>query len=82
MVTDAVCCRAFHDGRSSTDDITEEDILEALRKEAGMLDTAPSALEFKTAIKNVARMQSALSVEERMHEVKMGVADIINRNGK
>lgn len=62
-VMDAVCCRACR-GRSSTDDITEEDILEVLRGEAGMLDTVPSTLEFKSAIKDVTCMQPALSVVE------------------
>lgn len=45
--------------------ITEEDMLEMLRGEAGMLDTAPLALEFKTAIKDVACMEPAMSVAER-----------------
>lgn len=26
-------------------------------------------------------MQPALSVEERIHEVKLGVADVLNKNG-
>lgn len=38
-------------------------------------------LEFKTAIKDVARMKPVLSVVERTHEVKMGMADVVNRNG-
>ena len=46
-----------------------------------MVDTAPSAIEFKDAIKDVTRMQPALNVEERIHEDKMGVADVINKNG-
>lgn len=64
------------------DGITEGDILEALRGKAGMLDTALSALDSKNAIKELTRMQSALSVGERNHETKMGVvADLINKNG-
>ena len=42
MVGDAMCCRAFR-GRSSTDDITEEDVLEALRRGASMVQGALGA---------------------------------------
>lgn len=75
----AVCCHGFR-GRPSTDDTTEEDILKALRRKAGMLDTAPSVLEFKNAVKDVARMKPVLSVVERIYEAKMGVADLVNMN--
>ena len=63
------------------DEVTERDILEALRGAAGMLDAAPSALEFKNAIRDVARMKPVLSLGERIHEVRMGVADLVSKNG-
>lgn len=45
-----------------------------------MLDSAPSALEFKNASSDKPHMLSALRVEERIHEVKIGVADLFNEN--
>lgn len=60
-VLDAVCSRAFY-GRLSMDHITEAEILEALRGEAGLLDTVPSVPESDIAIKNVAPMKLALSL--------------------
>lgn len=44
-------------------------MLEALKGEAGMLDTAPSAIEFKMAIKDMTRMKPTMSVAERVHHV-------------
>lgn len=40
-----------------------------------MLDTVPSAIAFKTAIKDIAWMNLAMSVAERIHDVKMSVDD-------
>lgn len=48
------------------DEVTEEDIVELLRGETSMLDTAPSALGFKNTIKDVARMKLVPSVVERI----------------
>lgn len=73
---DEVCSRPFC-GRSSINRITEEDILEVLRVEAGTLDTAPLALGFKIAIKYIAHMKRLLSVVERFSEVTLGVADLM-----
>lgn len=61
--------------------VTEEDILEALREEADMLDTVPSAIDFEITIKHVVPMKPALSVVERIHEVQMAVAHLLNKNG-
>lgn len=55
---DAICSRSFC-GQSSLDHITEGDILEALRGEVGMLDTASSAIEFETVIENIDRPDEA-----------------------
>lgn len=63
------------------DGITEEDIPETLRGEACMPDTAPSTLEFKTVIKFAVSTKPALSVAERIHDVKMGVADQMHKSG-
>lgn len=63
------------------DEVTEGDVLETLRGEAGMLDTALSVLEFKNAIKVVVRMKPVLSAVERIHEVKMDVVDLAKKNG-
>lgn len=52
-----------------------------LRGEAGMLDMAPSALEFTTTIKEVVCRKSAMSAAERIHDVRMIVADSINKDG-
>lgn len=46
-----------------------------------MLDTLSSALEFKIVVKGVVRMKSALSVIERIREVRMGMADLIRQTG-
>lgn len=51
-VMDAVCRRVFRN-QTSMDEVTEGGVLEALREESGMLDTAPSAIGFKTAIKDL-----------------------------
>lgn len=61
------------------DRITEEILLEALRGEAGLLDAAPSAIEFKTAITDIAHMKLVVGVAEKIHDVKMSVADPINK---
>lgn len=62
LVMEAVCSRAFRGCCSSPDGIMEEDILEALKREAGMLDAVPSAIEFKTTIKDITRMKPAMTV--------------------
>lgn len=57
----------------------EDDTPETLEKEAGMPDTAPSAIKFKTFIKDVTRMKPAMIDAEMVRSIMMGVADIINK---
>lgn len=79
-VMDAVCSCAFR-GRSSLDHITEEDILEELIEEAGMLHSALSTIEFEMANKNIIRMKQAIAVAERTLDFNIGLADMIIKNG-
>lgn len=46
-----------------------------------MLDAAPSALEFKITIKDIALIKPALSIVERVYGIKMGFADQTYNNG-
>lgn len=49
--------------------------------EARMLGTAPSAIQFKTAITGIAIMKPGMGVAETIRDVKMSVADQTNKNG-
>lgn len=71
-VTDAVCSHSLC-GRLLQDFIVEDDILEALKREARTPDTAPSVIEFKTTVEGITGMKHAVTVTERMHRVKMDV---------
>lgn len=51
------------------DEGTEGDIIEALRDEAAMLDPMSLASEFKSIIKDVARLKPVLNVVGRIYEV-------------
>lgn len=76
---DAVYSRVFR-WRSPIDRIMEEHILERLKTEAGMLDTSPSDIEFKDAIKENVRMKRAMIVAERTHEFNMSVSNLTKKN--
>lgn len=75
-----VYIRAFN-GRSSMQASTTKISWKMLRGDAKVLDTVPSALEFKMAIKDVAFIKPALIIVGRIHDTKMGVANLIYNNG-
>lgn len=74
-VLDAVCCQGFR-GPASLDRITEEGILGALRERPICRGTVLVAIEFKTAIKVNTRVEPVMTVAGRVHDVKLGVAEI------
>lgn len=47
-----------------------------------MLDKAPSAIKFKTTIKDITWMKPTVTVAEKIHDVKISVCYKKNKNGR